>query len=668
MIGAVTVARDRLELDTGEVTVVLRSGDLDLDALDPARRASALSAFAGLCHSIDSPLQLVVRIRPLATVEAPGDDELGAAMARQRMARAAGLEAHSREILVAVRGVDGDQAELSAERAASALRAVGAGAVRLAGEELGSAVSCLGGEWSESARSARFGGSLVAGLALRRLPGHPVGAGWLRPLLMVRACCDLAIHLQPAPLGAALTSLGRKLRDFAAHRMLEAERGRVGDVQVDIGLDAAHALRGRLARGSGQPLQLSVVALGIAGDEAGLRVVTERLRSAFSAALIAAEPLHFRHAAARLATLPLGVDPVRAGKLVDSAAAASCVPWLAAGCADPGGYRMGEHRVSHEPVLLDPFDTARHHNANLAVLAASGHGKSFALGTLVLEAVQRGVQCIVVDPEQEYHRLATALAGTHVTVAAGSDCGLSVFEGDDGDDESRVTAVGEFVATVCARLDDVERALVDRAARAVLTQARAAGEQPHLAACLPLLGDTAPRVAAVIDRYCSGALARLFDGTQSLTLDPRLHVFSLRDVPAEHMPAVSLLIARSLWRLVRHEPRRRHIVFDEAGALCEHAALRSLLVQLARRCRKHGASLVVATQNAQDLLVTHEGSVVATNSATVLLGGHRAAEAARMEAAFGLTAAQRRFVETAARGEFLLLAGDRRLEMRIDVP
>jgi hypothetical protein len=96
--------------------------------------------------------------------------------------------------------------------------------------------------------------------------------------------------------------------------------------------------------------------------------------------------------------------------------------------------------------------------------------------------------------------------------------------------------------------------------------------------------------------------------------------------------------------------------------------LRDLLVQLARRCRKYNASLVVATQNAQDLLGTDDGSVIATNCALILLGGHRAAETARMERAFGLTDAQRGFLESASRGEFLLIAGDRRVAMRIEVP
>jgi hypothetical protein len=175
-------------------------------------------------------------------------------------------------------------------------------------------------------------------------------------------------------------------------------------------------------------------------------------------------------------------------------------------------------------------------------------------------------------------------------------------------------------------------------------------------------------VAVVVRRFCTGALGQLFNRPTSVRLGSGVCAVSLRDMPAEHVGAATLLVARWLWGLVRHRPGRRHIVFDEVGALCVHPPLRALLVQLARRCRKYGASLVVATQNAQDLLGSDEGTVVATNCATVLLGGHRPAETARMEHAFGLTDAQRRFLETASRGEFLLLAGDRRVAMRVLVP
>jgi hypothetical protein len=228
--------------------------------------------------------------------------------------------------------------------------------------------------------------------------------------------------------------------------------------------------------------------------------------------------------------------------------------------------------------------------------------------------------------------------------------------------------VVDLVSVLCGGLGDVERAIIDAAARDAQSRAEAERRTPLLGDCLPALQSTVPQVATVVRRFCTGALGGLFNHTTSVRLDRGICAVSLRDTPAEQMGAATLIVARWLWRLVRDDPRPRHIIFDEVGALCAHPPLRALLVQLARRCRKYGASLVVATQNAQDLLGTDEGSVVATNCAIVLLGGHRAAETARMGEAFGLTGAQRRFLESAARGEFLLLAGDRRLEIRIDVP
>jgi hypothetical protein len=201
---------------------------------------------------------------------------------------------------------------------------------------------------------------------------------------------------------------------------------------------------------------------------------------------------------------------------------------------------------------------------------------------------------------------------------------------------------------------------VDAAARA--------GRTALLGDCAPGLEHTAPRAATVLRRVCNGPLAAIFNRPSDVDLDGELCAVSLRELPHEFVPAATLLLAQWLWTRVRSRPRRRHIVLDEVGALCMHAPLRELLVQLARRCRKYGASLVVATQNVEDLLRTEEGTVVATNCATVLLGGHRAAEARQMERAFGLTDGQRRFVEHAARGEFLLLAGRRRCEIRVDMP
>jgi hypothetical protein len=673
----VVIRADRCERG-GVMSAMLATSDLDIESLDPARKAAAAAAFARMCQTLERPMQLLVRVRRLTATETPPmtgpHARLETAMRQYWTDRLGDGELHTRQVFVILSAPTPGALDSACAQTCDRLTALGVSAHRLEGEGLAAAMTD-GLEynqalpWSEFREHAVYGDCVVRGHALQRLPGHPVGPGWLAPLLGVQAEADIAIHLEPAPLGDALGRLNRRLRDFSSHRMLEVERGALGDVHVDIGLDSATALRERLARNIGRPLHLSVIATARGTSVEEVSTHSDVLRLGFASALIGVEVTHFRHMAALVSTLPLGVNALRSGKLVDSTAAATCVPWIEAGCSDPDGYRLGAATRSGLPVRVAPFDTARHSNANIAVFAASGHGKSFAIGTLVLEAAVAGVNSVIIDPEGEYRGLVTALGGRYLELAPGTDAAVNVFEGAADDPEETIAAVVDLVTVLCGdRLGDVERAVVDAAARVAMQRAFGEDRTPLLEDCLTTLDVEARPVAMVVRRFCTGGLGALFNRPTSLAVDSGVCAISLRDMPPEHVPAATLIVARWLWELVRRERRRRHIVFDEVGALCAHRPLRDLLVQLARRCRKYGASLVVATQNAQDLLGSDEGSVIATNCAVVLLGGHRAAETARMEQAFGLTEAQRGFLETASRGEFLLLAGDGRVAMRIEVP
>jgi hypothetical protein len=673
----VVIREDRCE--RGDLfSAVLATSDLDIDSLDPARKTAAAAAFARMCHTLERPMQLLIRVRRLADPESAAvagpHARLDDAMHRYWADLIRDAERHTRKVFVILAAHTPTALDSACTQACDRLTALGVSAHRLNGVALADVMTDgLDGNtaitWSEYREHAVYGDNVVCGHALQRLPGHPVGPGWLAPLLSVQAEADIAIHLDPAPLGDALGRLNRRLRDFSAHRMIEVERGALGDVHVDIGLDSATALRERLARNIGRPLHLSVIATARGASIDEVRMRSDALRVGFASALIGMEVTHFRHMAALVSTLPLAVNALRGGKLVDSTAAATCIPWIEAGCSDPDGYRLGATTRSGLPVRVAPFDTARHSNPNIAVFAASGHGKSFAIGTLILEAAVAGVNSVIIDPEGEYRGLVAALGGRYLELAPGTDAAVNVFEGAADDAEETVAAVVDLVTVLCGdRLGDVERAVVDAAARAAMERALLEHRTPLLEDCLAMLDVEARPVAMVVRRFCTGGLGALFNRPTSLTVDSGVCAISLRDMPPEHVAAATLIVARWLWELVRRDRRRRHIVFDEVGALCVHRPLRDLLVQLARRCRKYGASLVVATQNAQDLLGTDEGSVIATNCAVVLLGGHRAAETARMEQAFGLTDAQRGFLETASRGEFLLLAGDRRVAMRIEVP
>jgi hypothetical protein len=643
---------------------------LDLTALEPAAQAACADSMSRLLCALESPLQFVVRRRrawPAVPAPAQPLDRvaagLDAAMCSHQAELLASMPAFRSEVLAVMRRTDGDGAALQRHVAmvTDMLRGAGVRSRALAADETRPQ------PWRELARAVVGREGARCGLELERLPGRAVSLGWLHTLLAAPAEFDAAIHLTPVDAGAAHRAVERRLRSLAADRLLEIDRGRIGDATVDVGLEAAGLLRDRLARNEVRPLRLSIVVAAHGRDEPAAHHAAEVVRAAAAAGGLRLRHAHLRHAAAIGGTRPRA-EPSDAGKLVDSAAAATCLPLTETSCDDPGGYRLGVSRRSGVPVVVDVFDTAQHSNANAAVFATSGHGKSFTLGALVLEAAAHGVGSLIVDPEGEYRRIMHAAGGQYLSLGDRGAGALNVFDAAPSPDEAIHVAV-DLVNVLCGSvLSEVERARVDAALHDAVGSALAARRTVLLGDCVSALGRTAPRAATVLRRVCNGPLGAIFNAPSDIDLEGELCAISLRELPHEFVPAATLLIAQWLWTRVRRERRRRHIVLDEVGALCVHPPLRELLVQLARRCRKYGASLVVATQNVEDLLRSEEGCVVATNCATVLLGGHRAAEAAQMERAFGLTEGQRRFVEHAPRGEFLLLAGRRRCEIRIDVP
>jgi hypothetical protein len=665
-----------------------------------------VGALEQLCRTLEHPLQIVVQVRRLVVDDHVDADSVCADHRLYTVARALhdadrvhrktmlrATPAFRRTVLVIptapLRDTTGERPiDRSVRRVLDVLSAAGLEGVLLDGDDLAKTIAEAWGSagndaasvatrprWDSHVRHARSGSILYRGIALRRFPGVPVQAGWLYPLIHVRTDCDIAIHLVPVSVGEAMASLGRRLRDLHADRLVEIDRDAIGDATLEAGLMNLLELRSRLARNQSGSVRVSITATARARTTEELDRGSSALRVAMTSTLAQAEVTHLRHLDAAITTWPLGVDRLDMTKLVDTTAAATCVPWMETLCNDPHGYALGRATSDDVPVQLDPFDVSHHANANVAVFAASGQGKSYALGLITLEAAARGVGTVIIDPEGEYQRLVHSLGGEYLRLAPGCGASLNVFDAGDRSagttdrDAEAVAAVVDLLSVLCGEaLSEIDRAHVDAAASSALTRARLAGRPPLLGDCLSHLEATSPAVAVVLRRFTAGSLGELFNRPTSVQLDAPVIGIGLRDLKDELVPAATLIVAEWLWSLVRHQRRRRHIVFDEVGLLCVHAPLRALLVQLARRCRKYDASLVVATQNLGDLLSSDEGIVIATNPAMVMLGGHRGIETERMQRAFTLTDEQRRMLEGGSRGDFLLLAGNRRLALHVEAP
>jgi hypothetical protein len=534
------------------------------------------------------------------------------------------------------------------------------------GEELQQLARELSPAGIERWNHVQQGQALGRALALSRLPGVNVDFDWLGAALNVATNCDFVITFEPISQAVAMRMLHRKLREHASSHLAEIQRDSLGNALTEAAIDSIGGLRRRLASGQSRPLMASVVAIAWGSSSADLAKSLSALETAFMSTSARTRELTFTHREAAALRFSRS-STLRVAKLLPADAASTLHPFFQADVLEDPGYLIGRATQSGLPVSLDPFDSTLRTNANIGVFAASGQGKSFAVSTIVLEASRHGRGAIVIDPEGEYRSVVERLEGKYVDLRTTSH-GFKLL---DTSVESPQAVAERFVEfsdlLIGGGLGHADKALLSEQIHHLLVQCTRSGRSARFEDCFSVCAKIMPVVARALDRLHRNGYDRWFDSDSGIGGEHTIG-FGLRGVPDDLIPAVTFVIASWVWDTVVKDPTPRHVVFDEVGALSEHAAIRRLLVQLARRCRKYQAGLIVATQNVQDLIQTSEGGVVASNCATVLLGGHRSIDTMRMENAFGLTHAQRIALEAAPRGRFLLVSGEKRLDIDVMCP
>jgi type IV secretory pathway VirB4 component len=525
-------------------------------------------------------------------------------------------------------------------------------------------------------RTLRAGGTLCATFAVTGYP-REVGPGWLEPLLTSPGPADVAVHVEPIPPQVAADRLRRQLARLESSQRLDADRGRLPDPEVEVAAADARDLAGRLARGEGRLFRVGVYATVCGADQAELDGEAARLRALLGSLLLDAHPATFRPVQGWVTTLPLGLDQLRLRRTFDTAALAAAFPFASAELppAD-GGVLYG--RNAHSPGLV-VWDRFAQPNYNQVILARSGAGKSYLAKLEVLRWLYQGTEVWVVDPEDEYRRLAEAVGGAHLALGAG---GVRLNPFDLGTGPDALTRRALFLHTLVAvlvgqPLDPQATAALDRGviaayhARGITadprTHARPAPLLADLAAALAADPDPAARtLAARLAPWVTGSHRQLFAGPTITRPQGHLVVFSLRHLPDQVKAAGTLLALDAVWRRVTDptERRRRLVTVDEAWLLARDPAGARFLHRLAKSARKHWCGLTVVTQDAADLLGSDLGQAVVANAATQVLLGQAPQAIDQLTAAFRLSEGERAFLLAARPGDAILAAGAQRVAFR----
>ncbi|MET8779457.1 PrgI family mobile element protein [Nocardia sp. NPDC004654] len=536
-------------------------------------------------------------------------------------------------------------------------------------------------------RHLEIGSDWTATLAVTGYP-REVTAGWLAPLLSHSGRVEVAVHIDPVDPATAATRLRRQQARLESSRMHDVSRGRLTDPQVDVAVEDAADLWARVARAEARLFRVGVYLTVHADSETELADEVAAVRALAASLLVDTCTLSYRAAQAWVTTLPLGLDLIRVQRTFDTTALAAAFPFDSPQlpAADPAqadrpqGVLYGRDAASGL-LFVDRFGPESH-NHNLVVLGRSGAGKSYLVKTEILRSLYRGIEQVVIDPEDEYRRLAESVGGTHIRLGAPgvrlNPFDLEVHTRADGRRSAPTDALTRrklFLHTLIQVLlgdqNPGRRATLDRALAATYaavgitddpaTWTRPAPTLSGLREQLARLATPAAgELAAALHPFAGGgAYAGLLDGPTTTDPEGGLIVFSLRALPEELKTIGTLLVLDATWRRVSSPANRRPrmITVDEAWLLMRQPAAAEFLFRAAKSFRKHWAGLTIATQDSADVLSTELGRAIVSNAATQILLRQAPQAIDEVAAAFRLSDGEQQFLLSAARGSGLLAVG-----------
>jgi len=526
-------------------------------------------------------------------------------------------------------------------------------------------------------REMRVGDGLVRSMHLGRWP-RSLAPGFLQGLMAAGAPMDLSVHVGPIPPEQAARTLEWQKVRFESAQSLSFKRGRTMSPEAEIALEDITRLRDEVQRGRERLFHSSLSVTLHAKDEDTLKEMTQRAKAHFAATLGKLDNLAFRQREGLLSTLPLALNAVAEWRSLDTSSLARLFPFSPPDLDTRSGTLYGIDMRACSPVVYDPWD-GTHLNANTAVLARSGSGKSFATKLGVLRGLCRGVTAYVIDPEGEYADMARAAGGRVLSPGVPGE-GMNPFVIDKGDSEEMLQRIGSLrrliEVMVGEGLGAERRASLDHALAGYYSKPRERTGFRDFYTYLQESEAGDPDLARLLRPFATGSLRHLLsdEGDDLLSNEALVTVFDLRLLEPELRPAAAMVCTETVWAAAAQDPKPRLLVVDEVWSIMQHPEGAAFMVSMAKRARKHRLGLQFITQDVQDLLsedssrtiTGHSGRALLQNAAFKLLLQQDAAAISTVGDAFDLPEDLQRWLLSCPRGDGLLLARGNRFPVRIE--
>jgi len=510
--------------------------------------------------------------------------------------------------------------------------------------------------------------------------GYPryVSANWLYSLITFDHPLYISMYIYPAESKAVLEDLKRKIAEMEATISNEMKAGKVVDPTVQVALDDALALQAELAKGAERFFQFGLYITIPAGSLEELNQITKEVDSILSSLLIIARQATLEMEEGFKSTLPMFYDKLGVWRNMDTTSLALTFPFSTASLTRNEGILYGINEHDGSLIIFDRFTLE---NANSVVLGKSGGGKSFLIKLEALRLLMMGVDVLIIDPENEYQKLAQSVGGEFIVFAASSQYKINPFDlstSNPASDElsNKILDLHSLMRVIMGELTPSQDALLDRALVAVYQQKGITQDPQTFKNEPPLLEDLykvfvgmetpeAKELADRLEKFVRGSASGIFNQQSNFDIRNPFTVFGIRDLEENLRPVAMYIVLDYVWNRIRKDKKKRILVVDEAWYLIKQKDSAAYLHSFAKRARKYSLGLTTITQDVEDFLASEEGKAIITNSSLQIILKQSTAAVEKIAETFYLTGGEKHFLLSASIGEGLFFAGHNHVGFKV---
>ncbi|MDP1718962.1 MAG: ATP-binding protein [bacterium] len=524
----------------------------------------------------------------------------------------------------------------------------------------------------------KIGGKFAKTLFIFTYPRF-LATSWFDPIINMPDLLDISIFIHPVDTVVALKNLRKKTAQIQAELQEQEEKGMVRNPMLETAFQDVEALRDSLQQGQEHLFNVGVYMTLYSDTLEGLSKLESQINYQLESKLIYAKPASFQQIDGLISAFPLGTDRLLIHTLLNSGPVSSFFPFTSANLTSDEGLLYGVNRGNNTLVLFDRFSLE---NANMVIFAKAGAGKSYATKLEALRLLMTGTDVLIIDPENEYERLAKTVGGSYFKISLASDNHINPFDiplippGENPADilKSHIVNIAGLLKVMLGEMTVEEESLLDQAISETYAAFDIIAGKDFSKATPPLLENLqtvlenmsgGKKLAERLYRFTKGSYAGFTNHPTNIAIQNRLIVFSIRDLEDELRPIAVYIILNFIWNLIRAQFKRRVMIIDEAWIMMKHKDSASFLFGLVKRCRKYFLGITTVTQDVEDFLNSPFGRPIVTNSSIQLLLKQAPAMIDLITKTFNLTETEKSLLLDASVGQGLFFAGPNHVAIQV---